>query len=535
MAQQFDPSQWEVIGQSQQASAAAAPAAFDPSQWEEVPEMAAPAAKAPSVLEAFLRGGAQGATAGFSDELVGGVESLFTNKTYQQARDESRAANAAAKAANPYAFGAGEVGGTLATALVPGGAVARGAGFAAKVGVAAAQGAVSGLGYSEGQDAATIAKDTLAGGAMGAAGGAVFGAVGKGLAKLVAKSPERASKRIVQEIVSSASPKARDKLVGEGGKNAERIGKLVLEDADMLRAYRDPVKLQGVVKTKLSELGSKLDPIYDSVDLHSTGVDAADVWSTVEKAASKYKSQFRGGISDMLQKKADDLSSQIGSSKTLTAAQMRDVVSSFQDDAFAGSFVNPTAAKKAMRQVSGELREILNSHVEQVAGRANLGDAAGIRRINQRMADLINLRDVVERSATRAEGATKTSPFSLKNAQQLASNPLALLGLGAASPQLAIAAGGAQLAAKGARALDDSLAARVARGATPSAAALTQPAARLAASEGAAYVAQRRGTVADVAALAQSGASEEDVRAAAKEAGLSEAVASRLLAAFGGA
>lgn len=529
----FDASQWEVIGANQAAAQQAAPA-FDAANWEVVPDAPMGAPKAgPSKTESFLRGGWQGVTFGLGDELTGGIESLFTDKSYQQARDESRAANAAAKAANPLTYGAGEIGGGIATAFVPGVGLAKGAGLAAKVGLAAAEGGAAGFGYSEGKDLETIAKDTVAGAALGAAGGAVFAGVDKGLAKLVASSPERASKRIVQEIVSTTNPTQRNKLLGEGGKNAGRIGKLVLEDPDLLKAYRDPTKLQNVVRSKLAAETDKLAPIYESVDQVSRGVDAADVWSAVDVAAKKYKDKFRGGVADMIQKKADDLSQQIGGSKHLTASQMRDVVASFQDDAFAGSFINPTAAKKAMREVSGELREILNSHVEKVASTAKIANGDSIRRINQRVSDLVNLKDVVERAATRAEGATKVAPFSLKNASMLASNPLALVGLGASdSPTAAVALGGAQVAGKLARAADDKLGAAVLAGTKPSLEGGTQVARRLTATEGAAGVARGRASLSDLAAMAQQGAPPNEIEAAGKEAGIAPSAVKRLIQAF---
>lgn len=494
--------------------------------------IAAPKA-APSKTESFLRGGLQGATFGGSDELIGGIESLFTDKSYTEARDESRAANAAAKQANPLTYGAGEVGGGIATAFVPGVGLAKGASLGAKVGMAAFEGAGAGFGYSEGKDLESLAKDTAAGAALGAVGGAAFAGVDKGLAKLVASSPERASKRIVQEIVSTTNPTQRNKLLGEGGKNAGRVGKLVLEDPDLLKAYRDPTKLQSVVKSKLAAETEKLAPIYESVDQMSRGVDATDVWGVVDGAAKKYKDKFRGGIADMIQKKADDLSQQIGGSKHLTASQMRDVVASFQDDAFAGSFINPTAAKKAMREVSGDLREMLNAHVEGVAGTAKIANAGNIRRINQRVSDLVNLKDVVERAATRAEGATKVSPFSLKNASMLASNPLALVGLGASvSPAAAIALGGAQVAGKLARAADDKLGAAVLAGAKPSLEGGTEVARRLTATEGAASVSRGRASLSDLAAMAQQGAPPEEIEAAGKEAGIQPSAIKRLIQAF---
>ncbi len=108
-----------------------------------------------SKTESFLRGAAQGASFGFSDEITGALESAFTDKTYSQARDESRTANELAEQANPLTYLGGNLVGGAAVPL-PGGAIASGAkgltGAAklarlAKVGAAA--GALSAAGASD--------------------------------------------------------------------------------------------------------------------------------------------------------------------------------------------------------------------------------------------------------------------------------------------------------------------------------------------------------------------------------------------------
>ncbi|CAB4200140.1 hypothetical protein UFOVP1351_26 [uncultured Caudovirales phage] len=123
----------------------------------------------PSVIESGLRGAAQGASFGFADEITGGLEAAFTDKTYEQARDESRAAYEKAQEANPMAYLAGDVGGSLATSLVPGLGVAKGASTMARIGKAAALGGAAGLGYSDADTAAGLAGDTATGAALGGA------------------------------------------------------------------------------------------------------------------------------------------------------------------------------------------------------------------------------------------------------------------------------------------------------------------------------------------------------------------------------
>lgn len=135
-------------------------------------------------LESLARGAAQGATMGFADEIAGGAEALFTDKTYKQARDESRANFKRAKDANPNTFLAGELGGGVATAFVPG----LGAANAVKTvrgaaGVGAALGGITGLGQSEAKDAQGLAVDTLSGAGLGAVTGGGLAVAGKGAQK----------------------------------------------------------------------------------------------------------------------------------------------------------------------------------------------------------------------------------------------------------------------------------------------------------------------------------------------------------------
>ena len=138
------------------------------------------AAPAPQVsgLESFGRGALQSVSHGLSDEITGALESLFTDKSYTQARDESRANNAEAARQNPISYGAGTIAGGLATAVVPGLGAVEGAtalGTAARAGV---QGAVAGFGSSNADltkgDVGGALRDTVEGGVTGAlVGGAL--------------------------------------------------------------------------------------------------------------------------------------------------------------------------------------------------------------------------------------------------------------------------------------------------------------------------------------------------------------------------
>ena len=135
-----------------------------------------------SMLESGARGLAQGATFGFADEITGALESAITDKTYEQARNESRQAYQDAQKANPWTYGAGELGGAVGTAFIPGLGVlnaAKEATLATKIGLGAAQGGLSGLGMSDSHTVGGMAKDAVVGGALGAAAPVALAGLGK--------------------------------------------------------------------------------------------------------------------------------------------------------------------------------------------------------------------------------------------------------------------------------------------------------------------------------------------------------------------
>jgi len=70
--------------------------------------------------EGLARGAAQGLTFGFADEITAGLESALTDKTYEKALEESRAAYEMAEEESPIASLVGNIGGGLATMVKPG-------------------------------------------------------------------------------------------------------------------------------------------------------------------------------------------------------------------------------------------------------------------------------------------------------------------------------------------------------------------------------------------------------------------------------
>lgn len=186
-----------------------------------------------SMIESLLRGGGQGVSMGFGDEITGAVESTFTDKTYEQARDEARDANKAAQEANEWAYGGGQLVGNIATALVPGGAALNAAKtIKGAAGLGAVGGAIQGFGESEGSASKQLA-DTVEGAAIGGVGGTVAGSLGAGLGKIADSVKGKEYSQKLKYIYDQVKNKAK-KYSGEGvvGNYTDTFDKSVANIAD---------------------------------------------------------------------------------------------------------------------------------------------------------------------------------------------------------------------------------------------------------------------------------------------------------------
>ena len=235
----------------------------------------------PSSIESAARGGLQGATLGFSDELIGGAEALFKGAfgddnfnqedllaNYKKYRDESRSANKAAEEANPGTYLTGDIAGSIAPSLLTGGAAAAGnlgrvaltqsAKQLAKAG--AVQGAASGLGLSEEGDLSGLATDTAIGGGVGAAAGAVLPSIGKGLGKVVGATGDYIKDKapaIVQRGTEAFDlAKKGIKVVGNKAEEALNTDALKLSE-DILSNIEKKYKTSSKMVGKSLELSDK--------------------------------------------------------------------------------------------------------------------------------------------------------------------------------------------------------------------------------------------------------------------------------------
>ena len=125
-----------------------------------------PSEKPRSPLQSGLIGASRGATFGLADEAIARLESIRSGRPYEDILQEARGMYKSASEQNPASYLTGEIGAGVAAPI---GQAATGAKLGRLAITGAGTGALSGLGYSEGQDVGQVAKDIGIGGLLGGA------------------------------------------------------------------------------------------------------------------------------------------------------------------------------------------------------------------------------------------------------------------------------------------------------------------------------------------------------------------------------
>lgn len=375
--------------------------------------------EAPGKLESFLRGGSQGATLGFADELTAGAESLLSDKSYDQALAESRANYKSAEEANPYTSIAGNIGGSIGGAVAGGLALAplkgmgmlkslTGAGEAvgalAKLKKAAAvgagMGAITSAGTSENsvmEKPLALAEDVALGAGMGGAGGAVLSgagsAIGKGLDKLKkvgAIDKMFHSFDVGKRGYSYFLPDDMERLEGEASKAAGETRDLIQE--------------------KLTNFGQAKKAMLDQAETEGKAIDITPLFNkaktqiddlTMDEIAAADKRKLQS-ILNALPPELDYGS--IPPSKVDSIKRMFAQYTKFGDE----SLKTPEARKIAMDMVKSLDEQVLNSVDDSTAKAAILG-------MKQ------ELGDEVSGYLTRAQGQKSTIKTMNKGLSELMS------------------------------------------------------------------------------------------------------------------
>lgn len=306
-------------------------------------EKASPEASV-SMLESGLRGAVQSGTLGFADEISGLVESALTDKTYEQARDESRANFKTAQEANPMTYGAGQVAGGVATAFVPGLNVAKLGSAGARIAGNAGIGALSGVGASEATDLGTLTSDAAVGGLIGGAASGIAESLSPVSKFIAEKSKQRANELAVESLKGSAKQHAK-----LGDTRTQELGDWLLKKRAVgfgTKAKDSLGRLTGLKK----EAGERLGSILDDAD---AAIPSSAVAERIEQNVMP-KAMTTGGESAVAAVKG--AISDVGAVEARTLNELNQLGNSIGSKAYnAPTTTAATTAKKSSERAVDEL------------------------------------------------------------------------------------------------------------------------------------------------------------------------------------
>lgn len=273
---------WESIGVA------------DEGEWESIK----PEREKVSKLESGIRGAVQGFGMDFGDEITGALEStagslgLVPDKTYEQARDESRAAYAQAREDNPGTYLSGQVGGGLASMAIPGLNAAKGAKLATVFGKSALQGGLMGLGASESDDIAGMAKDTATGAGIGGAFGAAGGLIGNAASGAVPKT-KKAIDEIAEWLAARSLGAERGTIKKIGADKVRKAGRYAL-DKGIISPLASADDLIARNDASLAASGSGGRAVRDAID--EAGLSTFNPLNTASKIDDEVGGFWRSPI-----------------------------------------------------------------------------------------------------------------------------------------------------------------------------------------------------------------------------------------------
>lgn len=240
----------------------------------------------PTTSESALRGFSQTITGNFADELSAGLQAgidvgqsmlglrgdISFKDAYRTNRDAIRRREGLASEANPASYGAGQLAGIAATALVPG-AQALNVAKGAKLSTAAAKGALGSGIASAGASEADLLEgeygDFLSDVASGAATGALFSSglnvVSKSIPTIptIAKKAKDSAGRLSFKAAVGNQQKYTDEAISK--KNLIKTGQVLL-DRGIVRFGDDAEAIAKKLEQAQANAGSAIGGVLDKID-----------------------------------------------------------------------------------------------------------------------------------------------------------------------------------------------------------------------------------------------------------------------------
>lgn len=316
--------------------------------WEDIPEV--------SNTESAIRGFAQGipAIGPWMDEATGALESAFTDKTYEQARDESRANYRAAEEANPTSYYAGmsvpAVASSIPKAIPVLGTAASGI-----------LGGIEGAGASENEDLAGIATDA------GISAG--ISATTAGLGNKLFSGAKAMGNKLVPEASQALKELAEKSAVnatGATGKQASNFSKGAgreLLDRKIVTFGRNQEGIAKAAAAQVEAAEKQIDSALKALDAQGIKVDANTIYNNVRQKINEMGANpSQADIANLLEKELDNLvnATNVKGSTEFLASEAENIKRGYNRKA--GNWADP---EKSM--AGKELYQQWRSGVENVA------------------------------------------------------------------------------------------------------------------------------------------------------------------------
>jgi hypothetical protein len=412
--------------------------------WDKYQDVT-PESEKPGKLESLARGLAQGATMNHADELAGALESskaergirnanpmlelpgddMEPEKTYTQARDESRAAFKKASDANPITYGAGDIVGTLATSMIPLGEAGQAAKAASKLtnfekalaylkgigklsGSGAAIGGLGASGASEANNLNDYAKDVGTGAATGAAVGAATGAATP-LIEAGAQKAGSALKNFAEERAFKAAggiTKDAKKLGKKGADKVNQIGRELLDEG-IVSPLSTIDEIGERLDQKIADKSGSLNEAIDRADQVAPGSASFDPQDVASRLKDELRAKYPGVPEAKLQPAFDEVDSWLSKQpNNMTARQLQDAKVSMNRFLKESDFLrNPNTgiAREGMTSVRRALKEGIENKGNAAA--QVLGDETGeIAASNKSLGNLLEAQNANADASAREVG-----------------------------------------------------------------------------------------------------------------------------------
>jgi len=405
-----------------------------------------------SQLESGLRGAAQGATLGYSDEMMGALQALkhkalpekgeekaSMEDLYKQYRDIQRSKNSAAQEQNPWTYGLGNVaGGVGSIALAPEAIAAK----LGTIGGGAALGAATGLGTSDSEDLGGMAKDTALGAGLGAAGGALGAGIAKGVEALSPEALEVASSKMASKAVGIKPSKELARVynqetgkVAQGSDIIKGIGKTAMDEGAMsltggANAIYD--KSLEAIDNNYQKLNKIIPDVQSKLEQNMP--DNLEEAGHIGDKTAKFLYDFREGlgtdpdqnaIMDKIEKKyipyIEKLSASDGDLQQLISYKQG--LQSKATDLASAAFDQPASDLKPEAEFVKRLSGIVRQHIEDLAETVDPQASEAIKSTNQTLSNLYTYNTAAKKLMDKGTGSAVASTLNLPSTL-LTGNPI---------------------------------------------------------------------------------------------------------------